>query len=139
MAGKSAPMNALRFVRWPLAIAFGGAVFLLVGVSTARETYQVWQVDQEIKGLQSQVDQFEGKKLQLVDMMQKLSSMDELDKQARERLGLRKPGERVVILRDGSGNPLAFDPSVTQAAAPQETTAAVSNPTKWLRYFFIHS
>ena len=124
--------GALRFVRWPFLFAASGAAFLIVGVSAGRETYQQWKVDQEIKGLQTQVETLEGRRITLLDTIQKLSSADELDKEARLRLDLKKPGERVIVLR-------GFTPGSADDA-PAGTTASSapgpSNPQKWFAYFF---
>jgi hypothetical protein len=113
-----------------------GTLFLVVGVSTVRETYHVWQVDQDIRSLQSQVELLEGKKLSFLDTIQRLNSPDSLDKEARARLGLRKPGERVIVL-SGMGDQTA-DVSA-QATVPSESTEAAprppSNLQKWFRYF----
>ncbi len=122
-----------RFFRWSLILAANAAFLLIVGVSTARETYQEWKVDQEIKAMQSQVESLEGKKLQLTDLVQKLNAPDALDKEARARLGLQKPGEKVIVLKG-----LDATASVRGASAPPSTDAdaSVSNPGKWFHYFF---
>lgn len=125
-------MNGLK---WPFFAAASGVLFFAVGVSTVRETYREWKVDQEINQMKSEVDRLEGRKLGLVELLNRLDSPDALDKEARTRLGLVKPGEQVVILRgmDGtaptwqsSGEPLADLP------APDTRT----NPQRWFDYFF---
>lgn len=129
------PSRAPRIIRWSFVIAANAALLVMIGISTARETYQEWKVDQEIQGLQAQVDAMEGKKLYLHELIQKLQASDTLDKEARMRFGLRKPGERVMVLRgfeekkedaaDGSGGTQATDES------------SPTNPKKWLSYFFL--
>lgn len=128
--------GAFRFVRWPLFVAANGALLLFVGVSAGRETYNQWKVDQQIKGLETQVQTLEGRRIQLLDTIQKLNSPDELDKEARLRLDLKKPGERVIVLK---GLDVDTEPS---HKGSQEVIASsraqVSNPQKWFRYFFAH-
>ncbi len=128
---RSSTGAAIRTVRWPLGIAIATAVFFIVGLSTARETYRVWQVDQEIKTLQNQIDQLQGKKLALSEWLNKLSSLDELDKQARTHLGLKKPGEQMMIIHGVAATTLD-QPSVDSGQAVESH----SNPKKWFRYFF---
>lgn len=123
--------RGVHAMRWPLALAISAAVFFIVGVSTVRQTYRVWQVDQEIKTLQNEIDELQGKRLALSDLLNKINSADELDKQARLHLDLKKAGEELLILRgvdaataDTGETPLSQD-------APR-----ISNPKKWLRRFF---
>ena len=128
--------SVLGFARWPLLVAASGTLFLVVGISTVRETYREWRVDQEIRQMQAQIEQFEGRKLSLVELLQRLESEEALDKEARTRLGLKKPGERVIILQGADGTQASWKEETLaqteQAKAPDER----SNPKRWLEYFF---
>ena len=124
-----------RVVRWPVILAACGALFLIVGVSTVRETYREWKVDQEISGMQTQVEALEGKKIKLADLVQRLNSSDAMDKEARAQLGLRKPGERVIILRGVEGDANTWQDSLEIGTAPTKRVLR-SNSRKWLSYFF---
>ncbi len=124
--------KALRVIRWPALLIVSVGLLLLVGISAGRETYQQWKVDQEIDGLQAQVQTLEGRRLQLLDTLQKLNSADELDKEARLRLDVKKPGERVIVLR-------GFKPETQEQAETSVSQVAQqdqSNPQKWFTYFF---
>lgn len=87
--------------------------------------------------MQAEIERLEGRKLTLSELIQRLDSPDAMDKEARTRLGLRKPGERVIILR-GADDPASWqedvaDAETTESAdAPDERT----NPRRWLDYFF---
>lgn len=120
-----------QYARWSFLFAATGVILLLVGMSSARETYQSWKVDEEIQGLRAQVDMLEGRRLHLLDTLHRLQSPDALDKEARLRLGLQKPGEQVFILRDAAQETIRTNTGLT---APLEEE--VSNPSKWWRYFF---
>ena len=113
----------------------GVGTFGHVALSTARETYQEWKVDEEMHGLRTQVEAMEGKKLHLTQFIQQLQAPDALDKEARMRFGLRKPGERLIVLRGGDGK----DPArvVAEGTASSTIRASSSNPQKWLSYFFV--
>lgn len=134
-------MNAVRgqtrrpWARWSVAIAANGALLMVVGVSTVRETYREWKVDQEINHMQTEIESLEGRKLALSELVRRMESEDAIDREARTRLGLRKPGERVIILR-GEGGSESWQESmkiVPPEAAPATTK---SNPERWFRYFF---
>ena len=124
----------MRALRWSLIMAGCGALLLVLGVSTVRESYREWRVDQEIRDLQAQVEAFEHRKLELTEIIQRFQSAETLDREARLRLGLRKPGERVVILRDGGNAPAWNAPQ--NFSGPSEGAVSTSNLTKWFRYFF---
>lgn len=121
--------------RWSFVFAAGAAVLVLLGISSARETYQGWKVEQEIQGLQAQVAALEGRKLHLTEVLNQLHSPDALDKEARLRLGLQKPGEQVFVLGQAANARTVNAPSIVPGLA-SESEEIVSNPRKWLRYFF---
>ncbi|MBM3204719.1 hypothetical protein FJZ48_01925 [Candidatus Uhrbacteria bacterium] len=123
--------GGLKSIRWPLFIAANGALLLMVGVSAGRETYQQWKVDQEIVGLKEQIETLEGKKVRLLDTIQKLHSLDELDKEARAQLDVKKPGERVIVLKGLENESPTARTTFISTTRQQE----MSNPKKWLYYF----
>jgi len=121
---------------WPLAVAGSGALFLLVGVSTVREGFSQWKVDQEIGRMQAEVEKLEGKKLALSELVQRLDSPEALDKEARTRLDLRQPGERVIILR-GMGDPGSWQDDMDAQPVSAVTSADDrDNMHRWFDYFF---
>jgi len=124
-----------RLARWSIVLIANIVILLVVGVSSVRETYQGWKVDQQMKNLQGQVADLENKRLNLSDVLHKLNSLDTIDEEARARLGMQKPGEKVVVLR--GTDPGAEDPAQTAPAAPPDDPAG-SNPKRWLDYFFAH-
>lgn len=87
--------------------------------------------------MQNEIEQLEGRKLELAELLNRLDSPDALDKEARTRLGLKKPGERVIILRGFDGASSTWtDQGVMMAPAPSSTTETRSNPVLWFDYFF---
>lgn len=129
--------SPLRSVRWPLVFAASGALFLVAGASTVRESYREWKVDQEIRQMQAEIERLEGRKLTLAELIQRLDSPDAMDKEARTRLGLRKPGERVIILR-GAEDPTTWQDDAVEALGPESGAPSDerTNPRRWLDYFF---
>lgn len=113
-----------------------GILFFLLSFSTGRQTYQAWQIDHEIQGLQEQVQSLEGNKSELLNSIQRLQTADEIDKQARSQLGLRKPGERVIVLPEDAIKEFSTTSVHGTALSDAPASQALSNPKKWLRYFF---
>lgn len=129
-----------RTLRWPVLFSALAVAFVLIAVSTMRETYQEWKVDQEIQGLQAQVAHLEGKRTVLLDTIQRLQSDDALDREARTHLGMRKPGERVIMVRGLSdGASYSWKDSWSDTASSTASTNSSdpgTNPRRWFRYFF---
>lgn len=123
-----------RFSRWPLILLANIAILLVVGISTARETYRDWKVDQELTDLQSQVKELEVKRTNLSELIKKLNSDEMLDEQARAKLGMQKPGERVIVLR-GLDDVYEIGDLSTE---DHDRSDNQSNPSKWFTYFFSH-
>lgn len=135
-----ATRHASRFtsrlkLRWPVVFAASGALFLVAGASTVRETYREWKVDQEIRQMQVEIERLEGRKLTLSELIQRLDSPDAVDKEARTRLGLSKPGERVIILR-GMDDPASWQDDTTLAETKETPVDTRDNPKRWFDYFF---
>ncbi len=128
-------MKKKRVARWSLIFAANGALLLIVGVSTMRETYREWKVDQEIHQMQTQIEQLEGRKLALTDLVSRMDSPETLDREARTRLGLKKPGERVIILRGADQEIESWQEFGFGEDKVQVSDVPSSNPERWLKYF----
>ncbi len=127
------PSSSRRPSHWSFAFIGCGLILLVVSFSSARETYQSWKVEEEVHGLRAHVQALEGRRLQLMDTLTRLQSPETLDKEARLRLGLQKPGEQVFVLREKNLGPTQASLLVIPDSSVVED---VSNPQKWLRYFF---
>ncbi len=120
-------------LRWPAFLLANVVVFALVGISTVRETYRGWSVDQEIHTLQAQADTLEGRKSKLLELAGTLASDQQVELEARRRLGWKKDGEQVFVLT-------GYHPSSTSALGAAELgipdePAPKSIPSQWFDYF----
>lgn len=108
------------------------ATLLLVLVlgAVAFITFQLYmqkrQVDSEIARLREQSDNLSKDNGQLSELIKYLDTPEYKEREAREKLNLKKPGEEVVVLPEGSDQ--------GQVASAQTETK--SNPEKWFSYFF---
>ncbi len=121
--------------RWPLMLIGSLLLLVFIGAATIRESYRGWQVDQEIKALSEQADELEGRNRRLLEIAQALQSPERLEVEARKRLGMRQPGERVTVLNGfvASGtNEGIFAMNVVQ----EKPVITQSNPEQWFNYFF---
>ncbi len=126
-------MGGNRHARWSWLFAVSGVLLILTAISSARETYQGWKVNQEIHGLRAQVEALEGRRVHLADALSRLQAPDSVDREARVRLGLQKPGEQVFVLRDAALG-THTDNQVTVPVADEQQDEP--NARKWFRYFF---
>lgn len=127
------PSSLVSKAKWPLFLMANVAVLLVVGVATIRESYRGWTVDAEIRNLEQKAQSLEGRKMQLSELAAKMQDESFIEKEARSKLGLQKPGEHVVVLEGVAATQTAWqlDPNVKQAS-PSDTE---SNPKRWWRYF----
>ncbi len=127
-------------VRWPAFLLANVALLLIIGVSTIRETYQGWKVDQEIQAMDAQASSLEGNKVQLEMLTKELGSPDRVEYEARARLGMKKQGERVIVLEgvSASSSWSGDEDPLTAVAQPSDSQddAVRSNPERWWAYFF---
>jgi len=110
-------------------------ILALIGliISLGQESYRKYQLTKEINGLKSEIEQLEGKNQQMADLMEYFQEGSYLEKEARLKLNLKKPGEKIVVISQ------AAEAEVDKRIVA-ETGDEVSNETtnfwKWWEYFF---
>ena len=102
-------------------------VFLAVAFITIQLYWQKREVDSEIARLQAQADSLSTESQQLSELIQYLNTPEYKEKEAREKLNLKRPGEQVVVLPDESQN---------GGDVAGANLNPGSNPLKWFKYFF---
>jgi cell division protein FtsB len=110
-------------------IIFLALVLILVVVALGRESYRNFRIGREVKDLEKKTENL---KISIDDLLKTqdfFHSQEFLEKEARLKLNLIKPGEKLII--------------VTQQEEPEEKaeqkeTAAkeISNIQRWWEYFF---
>jgi cell division protein FtsB len=118
--------------KWPLFLMANLAVLLVVGVATVRESYRGWTVDNEIQNLELKAQALEGQKMQISTMAAKMQDTSYVEREARLKLGLQKPGEHVVVLEGVSATQTVWNLDIVNQPTPSDT---MSNPQRWWRYF----
>ncbi len=114
-----------------LAAAVLILVFLTVNVS--KESYRKYQLNEEIDSLKSEVEQLTGKNHQLADLIKSFSQDSYLEKEARVKLNLKKPGEKLVILPKEES--LNNQESLTNDEKDKKS-GGIPNYWKWWEHFF---
>lgn len=118
-----------------LAVNLGVVLFIAWGF--AGEYVRNRDMDSEIERLRAEAGQLESRNLELAKLAKRLSEPEMLEREARLKLNLQKPGEEVVVVRDLSPARQQAEAAAAEVAASENGSAtAGSNPGKWLRHFF---
>lgn len=116
-----------RYFAGPRVFAIIALGFLLlILIPLARDYSRKRIIEQEITDIQNEISDFENKNQDLKEMINYFQSDASLEEQARLNLGLKMPGETVVVITDEDSDPLSSDP----VARPK-----IANWRKWLQYF----
>src|SRR3989338_7567904 len=77
-----------------------GAVFaiVIISISLVKEIIRKVEVNQQISELEQQIADLQQHNAELGDLMQYFNSSSFQEKEASEKLGLKKEGERVVLI-----------------------------------------
>ncbi len=122
-----------RFFRSRLFLIILLVCITLIALSYARAYYQDYTIRQEIKTLESEVQRLEKKKLESLDILSYVMSDAFVEEKARRELNMKKPGEHMVIV-EGQESNISSTPSSEQEE--QNARQEISNPLKWVYYFF---
>ena len=111
------------------------SVFVLIFLIIAfgRESYRKYELSKEINDLEAQIAQLENANHQMSNLMDYFKKESYLEKEARLKLNLKKPGEKVVIISEEDSRYGEADDNDNQndINIPQN-----SNFWKWWEYFF---
>ena len=130
-----------RFLFLINALVFAALVF-----SFGREWMSDREIREQIERLQSQAASLEARNLEIADLNTAFRTESFIEREARLKLGLKKPGETAVIIEDGQASAVSSTDGeaarVVQAQDPRALLAQVddaeevANPAKWWHHFF---
>ncbi len=120
---------------------------IAVVVNVGRESYRKYQLTQEINQLKLEIERLEGRNNQLSDLMGYFKEEPYLEKEARLKLNLKKPGEKVIILSDKSDEQIDSEPLIGESESQEgnptpliaslvQSSKVIANYWKWWEYFF---
>lgn len=114
-------------------------LLVLISFPLSKNWRQKRSIDQEIKSLELQAKELEGKNNNLKNVLDYMQSDQFVEKEARTKLNYKKAGESVVVIE---GRPGEIPTTVTSPfEVPPEPEKipelpATINFNKWLDYFF---
>ena len=114
------------------ALYLFSALALALGFSFAREAYNKYEIDRQIQALEHKSFELETEQKSLLALKNELSARDFLEGEARLKLGLKKPGEVVIVL-PGVETAMETPENSKPSSAPE-----IKDPNwlQWWKYFF---
>jgi len=122
--------------------------FIWLSVNVANVFYKKYQLAKQVASLQAEIEKAQKDNQQISAMIDYLGTQSFLEKQAREKLNLKKEGENVVIIepsREQGGAATSSEILLNQLPEAKynesqmnasTTVAEDSNLVKWWKYFF---
>ena len=117
-------------------------ILIMIIFGLAGEIANRHRVNQQIASLQRDIAATQSENLELSTLISSWESGNLAEKEAREKMGLKKEGETVVLISDpareassSEQEAVAFinDPFTLKST---DTAPQVGNPGKWFKYFF---
>ncbi|MBM2809599.1 MAG: hypothetical protein HW416_358 [Chloroflexi bacterium] len=119
--GSLLPRRALA-----VATAFAAAYLVLL---TGQRALDAYRINQEVEGVRREIVALRGRNVTLQAELTGGRIDEDIERVAREELGLTKPGDRPIIL-------IWPEQPEPPAEAPVSSTIAEPNWRSWLRLFF---
>jgi len=101
--------------------------FLAVLFYLAKGTIRTYKVNTEIAELEQEIAHLENQNDGLAQLISYLKSDTFIEQEAKLKLGLKKPGENLVVIPQMGE---------TQKIDTEKTSGEQTNPAKWWAYFF---
>jgi len=117
-----------------LFFLIGIIILVLVVINLAKSWTQTHQINQEIAGLEEEIVNLEQNNLGLKQLIEYFNSDAYIEEKARLDLGLKKEGEKLVIVADQNTEQKDNQKNLSEDEAEQKQNN--SNPKKWWHYFF---
>ncbi len=140
MSGEQSKFKKILGSKITLFLLLLGFIWLTVNVVNV--FYRKYKLSKEIEDLKAQISSTEKSNQQISAMIDYLGSQGFLEKEAREKLNMKKPGEEVVIIEPLKENTTSSAPRTQENNASPEQSVFVqekkgdSNFLKWWKYFF---
>lgn len=111
-------------------------ILLFIGMSFGREFYRDYEIQNEIDALRLEAEQLSAHNFEISKLNDSLETETFLEEEARLKLGLSKPGERLVVVVDEGPETISLNLGGQEEAISREELENVSNPERWYYYYF---
>jgi cell division protein FtsB len=132
-----------RVIKWRFFFVVNLLLIIFLGMTLGREFFRTREIQNEINELQAQADSLSARNIMLSELQIAVQTESFIEREARLKLGMKKPGEEVVVVKDGEVEQKVAEGSSEGSEDPlglalwlQEDQPRVANATKWWYYFF---
>ena len=108
----------------------GFIILILISIPLAKNISKRYVVNQEVMDLEQEISDLESKNKDFKIFVSYLESDQFVEEQARLKLGLKKPGEEVIVLKED------LTASSSQTNLANNDNQNIPNYLKWWNYFF---
>lgn len=124
-----------RYRYVPIAILL---VVGLIGFSLVKEYLRSYQIHNEIEQLRTQINQLQTENKKTGDFVEYLKTESYFEEQARIKLGMKAPGEKMIVINGSTTPNRGGDELIPRGAVALQTFQRDdrTNPQKWFSYFF---
>ena len=104
-------------------------ILILVVIALGQESYRYFRTSQQIKDLENKIEELKTSNEELAGLEEYFQSEEFLEKEARLKLNLTKPGEKLIIIKQ-------IEEDLEEFEQEQGLAKEISNIQKWWQYFF---
>lgn len=122
-----------RQLRSQILVVIAAAVFMHMVVATIEAVWQNYRINQDVAKLKGEIAQLRDDQLELQNLIAYLNTESFKEREARRKLGYRKPGEQVIALPNSVLQDI--DSGEAKGGAAEESGTTLNNPQKWWEYF----
>lgn len=130
---KTDSQNLFRQPSWWVVVV-AGTLLVVFLVAIVREVVSWHAIKQQVSRLQSQVATAQTHQRQLQDLIDYLGSPTFQEREARLQLGLKKSGERVIVLPPSADSSNQGSTADANQGPSSDSTGATTH--RWWSYFF---
>lgn len=112
--------------------------FVWLSLVLAKAFYKKRQMDQEISSLKTEIEKMDKKGQELNQLLSYFNSQSYLEKEAKDKLNLKKEGESVVMVQGVSSEEIMASKNVGGLSVEAAVSERVedNNLVKWWKFFF---
>jgi cell division protein FtsB len=132
-----------RLIRWRFFIVVNVVIIVFLSLTFGREFFRSREIQSEINKLQSQADTLAARNIALSELQTAIQTESFIEREARLKLGMKKPGEEVVVISGEAGPGSTVQEETEDKSDPlnlvldnQSESTRIANSTKWWYYFF---
>jgi len=135
MAKFKARKKAERILGNRTLIIIGVIILVFLSIALGKELLRRYEINREINQLETEISQLEERNLDLDELIEYFNTNSFVEKEAREKLGMQKEGETMVIINND--NQVIINNQPVEASGQSVSgSEELTNPQRWWNYFF---